>query len=69
MSLLSTQSITARLRDVETSLREALQEKELLERKLARLTANRETDVTTLQASEVSASLTYSSSEKLGLKR
>jgi len=37
---------------VETALRDALQEKELLERKLARLTANRETDVTTLQVSE-----------------
>jgi len=41
-----------RLREVETALRDALQEKELLERKLARLTANRETDVTTLQVSE-----------------
>jgi histidinol-phosphate/aromatic aminotransferase/cobyric acid decarboxylase-like protein len=38
-----------RLQEVETALREALQEKELLERKLARLQASREGEVTALK--------------------
>ena len=38
-----------RLQEVETALREALQEKELLERKLARLQASREGEVAALK--------------------
>ena len=38
-----------RLQEAETALREALQEKELLERKLARLQASREGEVAALK--------------------